>query len=86
MHTIVEYKNNLQGVSMKASDSILLYEPHLEGHLHQQREVQGRFALLHLLTLQAFLQPYFTNSLHALDALGMVDQTGSHEFPFLLHA
>ena len=42
---------------------------HLNEHVHRQRDVQGRFAWLHLQTVQAPLQVHFTNSLQALDAI-----------------
>ena len=52
----------------------------------RHRDVQGRFTLLHLQTVQAFLQPRLIDSLHALEVSGMVDQTGFHEFPTFTHA
>lgn len=48
-------------------------------HLHRQRDVQQRLALLHLHTPQSLLQQHFINSLQAREASGMVVQTGSQD-------
>ena len=87
-YILVVFRNSIYNVSIQciSTRQFTIDVSYLDEHVHRQRDVQGRFALLHLQTVQALLQPHFTNSLHALDASGMVDQTGSHEFPTFTHA
>ena len=55
-------------------------------HLHLQDGEQSRFALAHWQMEQSPLQEHLISSLHALEASGIVTQTGTHESDILVQA
>ena len=69
-YILVVFRSSIYNVSKQciSTRQFTVDVSYLDEHVHRQRDVQGRFALLHLQTVQALLQPHFTNSLHALDA------------------
>lgn len=53
--------------------------------LHLQNGEQSKFALPHLQVELSPLQEHLVSSLHALETLGIVDQTGTHAPNSLVH-
>ena len=56
-YILVVFRNSIYNVSIQciSTRQVTIDVSYLDENVHRQRDVQGRFALLHL-------QPYFTNS------------------------